>query len=145
MSYALPIAKVEVMKAVKETIKHWGEIERYVRVPRNRSDYNSQLDLLRQIMDIPHQKRDAKTLHLMDLLLKNLEIYESKHVIPNTATAIDVLRSLMEEHELTQSDLPEIGSQSLVSKIIKSERKLTATHIKKLSKRFHVSPSVFFD
>jgi len=133
------------MKALKETIKYWGEIERYVRVPRNRSDYNSQLDLLRQIMDIPHKERDAKTRHLMDFLVKNIESYESKHVTKNNATAIDVLRSLMEEHELTQSDLPEIGSQSLVSKIIKSERKLTATHIKKLSKRFHVSPSVFFD
>ena len=51
----------------------------------------------------------------------------------------------MEDHHLTQADLPEISNQSLVSKILKGERSLTTEHIQKLSKRFHVSPAVFFD
>lgn len=49
----------------------------------------------------------------------------------------------MQEHNLGQSDLPEIGSQSLVSKILSGERHLTTDHIKKLSGRFGVSPVVF--
>jgi HTH-type transcriptional regulator/antitoxin HigA len=51
----------------------------------------------------------------------------------------------MEEHGLDQNHLPEIGSQSLVSKILNGERKLTVEHIKYLSKRFGVSPSVFIE
>ena len=35
----------------------------------------------------------------------------------------------MEEHGLEQGDLPEIGSQSLVSKILSCERQPTRDHI----------------
>jgi HTH-type transcriptional regulator / antitoxin HigA len=133
------------MKAVKETLKCWTELERYIQVPTNKSSYLLQLDLLQELLSLPLKQRNSHVNNLIDLLVENIQIYEAPRISKNTATAIDVLLSLMEEHELTQSDLPEIGSQSLVSKIIKGERKLTATHIKKLSKRFHVSPSVFFD
>jgi HTH-type transcriptional regulator / antitoxin HigA len=51
----------------------------------------------------------------------------------------------MEEHGLDQNDLPEIESQSLVSKILNGERKLTVEHIKYLSKRFNVSPTVYIE
>jgi hypothetical protein len=36
---------------------------------------------------------------------------------------------LMEEHSLGQSDLSEIGSQSLISKILIGERQLTIPHV----------------
>ena len=54
----------------------------------------------------------------------------------NTASA-KALRTIQ------QKDLPEIGSQSLVSKILNGERKLTVSHINHLAKRFGVSPLVF--
>ena len=49
----------------------------------------------------------------------------------------------MDEHAIGQTDLPEIGSQSLVSKILNGERQLTLEHIRSLSRRFGVSPAVF--
>ena len=49
----------------------------------------------------------------------------------------------MEEHELTQSDLPEVGSQGVVSEILSGKRKLNIRQIHALSERFGVSPSVF--
>lgn len=58
---------------------------------------------------------------------------------------VDVLRLLMEQHGLGVADLPEIGSKSLVSKILNARgRNLTKDHIEALSKRFGVSPAVFF-
>ena len=57
---------------------------------------------------------------------------------------IAVLRFLMSQNNLTGSDLPEIGTKSLVSKILAGERSLTRQHIEKLSSRFHISPEVFF-
>lgn len=68
----------------------------------------------------------------------NLITTDLKKVSP-----IEMLEFLMQEHNLGQSDLPEIGSQSLVSKILSGERHLTTDHIKKLSGRFGVSPVVF--
>jgi HTH-type transcriptional regulator/antitoxin HigA len=55
----------------------------------------------------------------------------------------DSLRFLMEEHGLRQSDLPEVGSQGVVSEILEGKRELNVRQIRALSRRFGVSPSVF--
>lgn len=58
---------------------------------------------------------------------------------------VDVLRLLMEQHDLTLDDLPEIGSKSLISRILNGRgRNLTKAHIDALSRRFGVSPAIFF-
>ena len=49
----------------------------------------------------------------------------------------------MEEHGLTQSDLPEVGSQGVISDILRGKRELNVRQIRTLAKRFHVSPAVF--
>ena len=59
------------------------------------------------------------------------------------ATGAEVLQHLMEEHDLRQSDLPEIGSQGVVSEIISGKRELNVRQIKELAQRFQVSPAVF--
>lgn len=56
---------------------------------------------------------------------------------------VDSLRLLMDEHDLTQSDLPEVGSAEMLSEILCGKRELNARQIRALSKRFGVSPSVF--
>ncbi len=55
-----------------------------------------------------------------------------------------VLKTLMEQYNLGVADLPEIGSKSLISKIINNKRSLTKAHITALSHRFKISPSLFF-
>jgi HTH-type transcriptional regulator/antitoxin HigA len=60
------------------------------------------------------------------------------------ASSPELLRYLMAEHELTQSDLPELGSQGVVSEILNGKRELNARQIAALAKRFGVSPAVFF-
>jgi HTH-type transcriptional regulator/antitoxin HigA len=59
------------------------------------------------------------------------------------ASGLEVLKYLMEEHDLTQSDLPEIGSQGVVSEVLRGKRELNVHQIKKLAARFHVSPAAF--
>jgi HTH-type transcriptional regulator/antitoxin HigA len=57
-----------------------------------------------------------------------------------------VLHILMEHHVLNTTDFAEeIGSKISVSLIANGKRQLTTKHIKKLSKRFGISPAVFFD
>jgi HTH-type transcriptional regulator/antitoxin HigA len=48
------------------------------------------------------------------------------------------------EHELTQTDLPEVGSQGVLSEVLHGKRELNVRQIRALADRFHVSPSVFF-
>ncbi len=59
---------------------------------------------------------------------------------------IAMLRLLMDQHNLTGADFPEIGDKSLVSRIFNGKgRNLTKTHITKLSERFGIDPALFFD
>lgn len=55
-----------------------------------------------------------------------------------------MLAYLMQEHGLTQAELPEIGSQGVVSEILAGRRELNVRQIRALADRFHVSPAVFF-
>ncbi|PKG81879.1 transcriptional regulator [Colwellia sp. 75C3] len=57
-----------------------------------------------------------------------------------------VLRILMDHHILNTTHFAEeIGSEISVSLIANGKRQLTTKHINKLSKRFGISPAVFFD
>lgn len=81
----------------------------------------------------------------IELLTLLVERYEEEHfAIPNASPA-DVLRFLLDQHGLRQRDLAaELGGESVVSEVLSGKRKLNAAHIEQLSKRFHVSPAVFF-
>lgn len=130
---------------IQQTIKHWGYLLPYTHVPRTESEYEKLLDIVEELMEVSRHKKDERVTSLLKLIAQNIEAYEARKYINESLSPIEMLKYLMEEHSLEQGDLPEIGSQSLVSKILNGERKLTIEHIKRLSKKFHVSPSVFID
>ena len=80
-----------------------------------------------------------------EVLMTLIEAYEAEHHSIPDASAVEVLRALMDANDLRQKDLVSIfGSESIVSEVLHKKRALNKTHIEKLSKRFHVSPGVFF-
>jgi len=80
---------------------------------------------------------------LMETIGSLIETYESRNIPDIEGNPIDTLKTLMEEHGLIQSDLPELGSQGVISEIFSNKRQLNVRQIKLLSKRFKVSPAVF--
>lgn len=80
-----------------------------------------------------------------EVLMTLIEAYEEKnHAIPD-APPVEVLRALMEANGLRQKDLAAIfGTESIVSEVLRKKRGLNKAHIEKLSKRFGISPAVFF-
>ncbi len=80
-----------------------------------------------------------------EVLMTLIEAYEEEHHAIPDASPLNVLRALMDANNLRQKDLiPIFGSESIVSEVLHKKRDLNKTHITKLSKRFHVSPAVFF-
>lgn len=80
-----------------------------------------------------------------EVLLTLIEAYEDEHHAIPDASPVEVLRTLMDANGLRQKDLvPIFGSESIVSEVLHKKRDLNKTHIKKLSKRFHISPAAFF-
>lgn len=84
----------------------------------------------------------VKAIELLTLLI---ERYEEEHFSVPRVSQADVLRFLLERHGLKQCDLAkDLGGESVVSEVLSRKRKLNAGHIEALSRRFRVSPAVFF-
>jgi HTH-type transcriptional regulator/antitoxin HigA len=71
--------------------------------------------------------------------------FESRTYQIPAATPIEVIQALMEANGLKQRDLVGIfPTESVVSEVLGGHRPLRVEHIRRLSKRFNVSPAVFF-
>lgn len=69
--------------------------------------------------------------------------YDEEHRPMPRASGTEVLRYLMQEHGISQSDLPEVGAQSVVSAILSGKRTLNWRQVSGLSDRFGVSSDAF--
>ena len=78
-----------------------------------------------------------------DALSVFVEKYEAEHMAIPEANLAAVLKYFMNEHDLRQTDLPEIGSQGVVSEVLAGKRELNTRQITGLAKCFGVSPAVF--
>ena len=107
---------------------------------RQHREYISVLDKLAS-KDDPTNEEEKYA----EVLLALIEAYEEEHHSIPDASPVEVLRTLMDANDLRQKDLvPLFGSESIVSEVLHRKRGLNKTHIEKLSKRFNISPVVFF-
>lgn len=82
----------------------------------------------------------------IELLTLLIERYEADRYPVPDAAPIEVLRFLLQHNGLSQRDITaDLGSESTVSLVLSGKRRLNREHIARLSRRFHVSPSVFFE
>lgn len=89
---------------------------------------------------------------LIDFLVSKISEYEDNcesfadfnKSIAGMPVGVALLRTIIDQHKLSYSDLKEeIGSKSLVSQILSGQRSLTIAHIKALSARFGVKAEWF--
>lgn len=71
--------------------------------------------------------------------------YDDQHHVMPVSSPRETLRFLMEQHGLTQADLPELGSQGVVSEILSGRRMLNARQIAALVARFRLSADLFIE
>jgi HTH-type transcriptional regulator / antitoxin HigA len=96
-------------------------------------------------LDQRSKRLTAAEKELAELLTLLIEDFEEKRYPIPRAKPVDVVRFLMEQHNLLQKDLVGVfGTRSIVSEVLSGKRELNKEHISRLSARFHVSPEVFF-
>ena len=113
----------------------------------NNEEYEQALALMDELIDDYDNQKP-----LIEILSVTIEQWESTAPefqefnarIASMDNGMAVLKSLMEQYKLGVADLPEIGTKSLVSKILNGARRLTRDHIEALSVRFSISPALFF-
>ncbi|SEK58673.1 helix-turn-helix domain-containing protein [Ectothiorhodospira marina] len=104
--------------------------------------------LLKEAEDSPSDPLNA----VIDLLTHAIQTYEDQDAelaafeqrALEQPADLAMLRLLMAQHQLGIADLPEIGSKSMVSRVLSGERSLNKSHIKALSRRFDIDPGLFF-
>jgi len=132
-------------KYIHEANAEYGRIRK--RVPlgvlHSVEEYDHAVAVLDDILDEIGQDENHSLADLAEMLALSIESYEEVHVPIPDSSGPQILRYLMEEHGLNQSDLPEIGSQGVVSEILSGTRELNVRQIAHLAGRFGVSPALF--
>ncbi len=130
---------------MKEVIQDYRRLRAVVPLGtlRTKKDYARAVETLDAILDEIGEDDKHPMAELADALSVFIEKYEAEHVRLPDVKPLAVLKFLMLEHDLRQSDLTEIGSQGVVSEVLAGKRDLNARQIKRLAKRFNVSPAVF--
>lgn len=129
---------------LKQAAEHWRYVAPLLTPPQSEADYDALVEALDELLDeitgVEHHPLAALASQMGELVAA----YDVAHYPIPDAPGHEVLRYLMQEHGLTQSDLPEIGAQSVVSDILSGKRQLNVRHIRALAERFQVPADVFF-
>ena len=133
-----------MVKTINEPVlkKTWPTVEQYLSI-HTKQDYENAIFALNRLLDEVGDNEKHPLFGFLEILGIVIENYESEHHSWENASGVEVLKSLMEQHDLKQDDLSEIGSQGVVSEILHGKRQLNINQIKKLSERFNVNPAVF--
>ena len=133
-----------MVKTLNEPVlrKTWPTVEQYLSI-HTKQDYENAIIALNGLLDEVGDNEKHPLFGFIEILGIVIENYEAEHHGWDDTSDVNVLKYLMEEHNLKQDDLPEIGSQGVVSEILNGKRQLNVNQIKKLSERFNVSPAVF--
>jgi HTH-type transcriptional regulator/antitoxin HigA len=98
-----------------------------------------------ETLDGKAEKLTVAERRLAELLTVLIENFEDEAYALKPASPAEVLRELMEANGLKQKDILDIFiTPSIASEVLNGKRGLTVEHIRRLSRRFHVSPEVFF-
>ncbi len=127
-----------------QELENISQITKFVFVPTNDDEYENLRRILDEITDIVRGDETHPLASLMDVLGVLIESYETEHTPDlDDGSPLDALKYFIETFGLKQSELPEIGSQGVVSEILNGKRQLNVRQIEALAQRFNVSPALF--
>lgn len=126
----------------------WREFQSHtsvkLRAIENERHYLAMVALMNKLLDEISESETHSLVGFLDIVALFVHDYEERNIEVPEAEPRVVLRFLMEQHDLRQSDLAELfGSQSNISEVLNGEREINARQARALGSRFGVSPTVF--
>lgn len=108
-----------------------------------KAEYEAAVGHLNRLLDAGGANQSHPLAGLVELLGEVIHSYEKRQAPMPDAEPCEVLRYLMDEHGLKQSDLSDIASQGTISDILSGRREISKALAKKMAARFQVSAMVF--
>ncbi len=130
---------------LKRLLPAWQKFNSATDIGPIRDDrhYTHMVAMLELLLEETQGDESHPAMGLVDIIGDLIEHYDAVHATLPPTTGLQALKFLMEQHDLKQGDLPEVGSQGVVSEILTGKRELNVRQIKALSERFGVSPATF--
>lgn len=128
---------------IEQAAQHWQFVSPLLRKPENDADYDQLVEALDELTDRIGDDESHPLMSLVDIIGDWVEAYDLEHRPMPKVSGVDVLRSVMQEHGLNQSDLPGVGTQSVVSEILSGKRQLNVRQIRWLADHFKVPVEMF--
>lgn len=110
---------------------------------RDEAHYSRMSAMLEALLDEVGSDEGHPLMGLVDIVGDLIAGYEAQHHTLPEVSGVQALKFLMTQHGLKQGDLPEIGSQGVVSEILMGKRDLNVRQVRALSARFGVSTATF--
>jgi HTH-type transcriptional regulator/antitoxin HigA len=124
-------------------MQHWSYVAPLLQPARSEQEYADLVEALDAALDAGGADQAHPLSRLAGYLGELVAEYEAKDEMPPAATGAETLRYLMQRDSLRQSDLPELGSQGVVSELLSGRREFNARQAKTLAERFGVSAALF--
>ena len=126
----------------KKIHKHWIPVSHFFSI-HDEKEYDRAVELLDSLIDEIGTNDQHPLYEFFDILGTVIHAYEEKHYQITESGPADMFSFFIKERGLTLSDFPEIGSENVISEIVKGKREFSVKDIRILAKRFSVSPAVF--
>jgi HTH-type transcriptional regulator/antitoxin HigA len=110
---------------------------------RTEAEYRRALATLEVLLEVVGDDEAHPLAEVLDYLADRVKSYEDARCAIPEAEPRAVLRFLMEQHGLKQSDLADCAPQSRISEILSGQRAVSKALAKRLANRFRVPVEVF--
>jgi HTH-type transcriptional regulator/antitoxin HigA len=121
---------------------HWPPIAPVLLI-RNDEEYDAAIARLNALLDEVGTNQQHPLYNLLDTLGTLIHTYEVEHQTILHADGRGMLQYLMDEHELTTAEIPEIGAADRVEKYLAGKVELSVEQVRALARRFRVSSAAF--
>lgn len=133
-------------KSIEKAARAWSLLEKVIPLGpiRNEAHYRRVAKFLDELLtEVGGNEKHPMSglLYTVGEIVREYELRTDP--VPDVRGA-EVVAFLMQSHKLSQSELPEIGPQSVVSDILSGERILNARMIGRLAARFKLPTDVFY-
>ncbi|MGY0554097.1 helix-turn-helix domain-containing protein [Vreelandella sp. 2A-K22] len=128
---------------VEQATEHWVYLAPLLSDPHSEAEYDARVEALDEILDLVGDDETHPLVGLANRLGDIIESYDEAHRPMPEVSGSEVLRYLMQEHGIAQSELPEVGAQSVVSEVLSGRRKLNWRQICELSEWFGIATDSF--
>ena len=123
----------------------WSHLQALVPMAAIRTEpqYDQALETLNRLLATVGDDETHPLYDLLDTLGVLIHTYEESQTPAEVVSGIDVLRLLMDEHQLTTADLPELGTPAQVADLLAGRHALNVAHLHTLAQRFGVAAATF--